>query len=77
MGGIKIPDELKITLAAARVNAGYTQKEVSSKIGVSRRTIVAWENGQNDIPISMAQKLCKLYRRPLDSIFFSKQSHQK
>jgi DNA-binding XRE family transcriptional regulator len=35
----------KITLAAARVNAGLTQEEMGKKIGVDRRVIISWENG--------------------------------
>lgn len=72
---ITIPDELKITLEAARVNAGYTQKEAAERVNCSVRTIIAWENGQNDIPVSKAEQLCKLYKRPLDSVIFAKYSH--
>lgn len=32
-----------ITLKAARVNLGYTQKEAGLKIGVSKDTIGSWE----------------------------------
>lgn len=33
----------KISLEAARVNAGLTQKELAEKLGVSNTTIVNWE----------------------------------
>ena len=36
----------KITLKAARVNAGLTQKELAEKIGKSETTIIKWENDQ-------------------------------
>lgn len=70
-----VPDNLKISLAAARTNAGYTQKEVAEKLGVSNRTIIAWEKGESDVPFSMAQKMCELYGRPIASIIFGKNSH--
>ena len=36
----------KISLAAARVNAGYTQKEAAEKLTMSKRTLNRWENGK-------------------------------
>lgn len=35
---------MKISLQAARVNAGLTQEEMARKLGVSSRTINKWEN---------------------------------
>ena len=37
---------LKISLAAARVNAGLTQKELADKCLVSESTVVSWEAGK-------------------------------
>ena len=37
--------KLQITLAAARVNAGFTQEEVAKKMGISKQTIINWEKG--------------------------------
>ena len=39
----------KITLRAARVNAGYTQDELAEKLKVSRATVNAWECGRADL----------------------------
>ena len=36
----------KVTLAGARVSAGYTQTELAEKLGVSRDTIGKWESGK-------------------------------
>ena len=38
-------DVFKISLAAARVNAGLTQAETAEKMGVTKRTIINWEKG--------------------------------
>ena len=38
---------VKISLAAARVNADLTQKELAEKCGVSESTIINWENGKS------------------------------
>lgn len=39
----------KITLKAARVNAGLTQGQMADRLGVSLRTVVAWETGEKQI----------------------------
>ena len=36
----------KLTLEAARTNAGYTQAELADKLKVSRATVNAWECGR-------------------------------
>jgi DNA-binding XRE family transcriptional regulator len=39
----------KITLAAVRVNAGYSQEELAKKLDVDRQTIINWEKGHTGI----------------------------
>ena len=63
--------DLKITPAAARVNAGLTQRDVAEKMGVSTNTVINWENGKTVPSVSMAWRLSELYGIPLDNIFFS------
>ena len=36
----------KISMAAARVNAGMTQTEVANKMHLNKQTIVNWEKGR-------------------------------
>ena len=61
---------MKIRLAAARVNAGFTQRQVADRLNVTQNTIVAWENGSGEPKISQARKLSSLYDMPLDNIIF-------
>lgn len=63
--------DLKITPAAARVNAGLTQRDVAEKMGVSTNTVINWENGKTLPSVSMAWRLSELYGIPLDNIFFA------
>ena len=63
--------DLKITPAAARVNAGMTQRDVAEKMGVSTNTVINWENGKTVPSVSMAWRLSELYGIPLDNIFFA------
>lgn len=61
----------KITLKSARVNAGYTQEEVAKLMGVRRETIVNWEDNNKIIKLGSLKKLCNLYKRNIDDIFFN------
>jgi DNA-binding XRE family transcriptional regulator len=38
--------DFKITMAAARVNAGLTQQELADKMQVTKQTIINWEKGR-------------------------------
>lgn len=61
---------LKITLEAARRNAGFTQKEVASALKVSNKTVGNWENYISSPTIAQAEQLCSLYKIPYDNISF-------
>ena len=67
--------EIQISLAAARVNAGFTQDYVAKYMKVSKNTIVNWEKGKSEPQISEAQKLSGLYDIPLDNIFLPSKSN--
>ena len=60
----------KITLKAARVNAGYTQKEVAKILKVSNKTVGNWENGTSFPRADQIDALCELYGVPYDGIKF-------
>lgn len=62
-------EPLKISLRAARVNAGMTQEYVARKLGKAKQTIVNWENGKNALSAEDLFKLSELYCVPLDNIF--------
>lgn len=62
-------EKLKISLAAARVNAGYTQAEVAKMLHKTPQTIVNWENGKSPIDTANFVFLCELYKIPQSFIF--------
>lgn len=44
----------QVTLAGARVSAGYTQAALAEKLGVSRGLVANWENGKVKIrPVNL------------------------
>ena len=62
--------DIKISLAAARVNARLTQREVAKKLGVTTNTIVAWEKSRREPSVTQAKALAEAYGMPFDSIIF-------
>ena len=67
--------DFKISLAAARVNAGLTQDNVASALHVGKQTVVSWEKGKTEPSISQAKKLEEIYKMPLDYIFLPTKSN--
>lgn len=59
---------MKITLKAARVNAGLDQSEVAKKLGVNIATVSSWETGKTNPSLENFRKLCELYKWPEEFI---------
>jgi transcriptional regulator with XRE-family HTH domain len=70
-------ETLQISLAAARVNAELTQKDVADKMKVDRSTVRRWERGEKIPDYDESKKLSQIYKIPLDNIFFGKRSRLK
>lgn len=60
----------KMSLKAARVNAGYSQKEAAEKLGVSNATLCEWEKGNTFPNVQQVDRICKLYGLTYDDIIF-------
>lgn len=58
---------MKITLKAARVNAGLTRQEVAEKIGVTIVSIANWEKGKA-IKRENLEKLLKVYEIKFENL---------
>ncbi|HZK41846.1 MAG TPA: helix-turn-helix transcriptional regulator [Clostridia bacterium] len=56
-----IMEPFTISLAAARVNAGLTQREAAEKLGTNQRYIGLYENRKIPIPQNVLRQLAKLY----------------
>ena len=55
---------IQISLAAARVNAGLTQKDVAKAMGVSKNTIVSIENGKRMPKAAELSFFSEIYKMP-------------
>lgn len=51
----------KMTLRAARVNAGYGQKEAAKLLKVSNKTLSSWENGLTFPNAEKIKAICETY----------------
>lgn len=60
--------DYKISMAAARVNAGLTQTEIAAKMQVSKQTIVNWENGRVIPKPAQFKMFCEICDAPKDAI---------
>lgn len=59
-------EQIKISLAAARVNAKMTQNDVCKVMNVSKQTIVNWESGKVKPSKAVIHFLADLYNIPED-----------
>lgn len=60
----------QITLKAARVNAGYSQKKAASLLGVSHCTLSKWERGISMPKANQIDVICNLYQVTYDMLIF-------
>lgn len=56
------------SIKAARVNAGYTQKQAAQALGVSETTVIKWEKGTSVPLADKFVEMCRLYNVPMDEI---------
>lgn len=61
---------IKISIAAARINAGLTQRDVCKTLNISKTTLVNYEKGRTVPDVIMGQKLADLYKIPIDNLKF-------
>ena len=59
-----------ITLKAARVNKGLTQKKAAEMLGISEYTLINYEKGKSSPNVHALKKIEKLYEVPYHKIIF-------
>lgn len=60
---------MRISLKAARISAGMTQKQVAKYLNKNTTTISNWENGKTKIDSTSFFNLCCLYKCSTENIF--------
>ena len=61
---------IKITLKAARVNSGLSQKEAAKRLGISESALYKWESGKNKPNTKYLDKIQKVFKMPIEYIIF-------
>lgn len=61
---------MKVTLKAARVNAGLSQFEATKALGISKKTLFNYENGLTFPDVPTIKKIEEIYRVSYDDIIF-------
>jgi len=67
-------ERIRLTLKAARVNAGLTQKDVADRLHISVQSLVKWESGEVLPTVDRAGELADLYGLLVDDIIFCRKS---
>lgn len=60
----------KMTMRAARVNAGLDQKTAASSLSVSNKTLSNWEAGKSFPKANKIIEICELYGISYDDLIF-------
>ncbi|MEK3887486.1 helix-turn-helix domain-containing protein [Bacillus sp. FSL K6-3431] len=55
-----------ISLKAARVEKGFTQEALAEKLGVSKRALVNWENGEAEIKPMVIYAMAYVFQMDAD-----------
>jgi len=63
---------MRISLKAARVNRNLTQEEFASVLGVSKKTVVSWENGTTHPRTNLIEPICNALGVCVDNIEWSR-----
>lgn len=66
----------RFTLKAARVNAGYSQEEAASILGISPDTLRTYEAGKHVPRWDVVDKMRELYQLPVDLMRFGVNEEQ-
>lgn len=59
-----------MTLKAARVNKGLSQKVAAKALNVSNKTLCDWEKGRSVPRIDKVEAICELYGVAYDNLIF-------
>ncbi|WP_101698167.1 helix-turn-helix transcriptional regulator [Clostridium minihomine] len=64
-----------IPIKVARAQLDMTQKQLAEKVGVSRQTINAIEQGEYNPSIKLCRAICRALEKTLDDLFWEEESN--
>jgi len=65
------PKPTKVTnrIRALRAGTGMTQADLAGKLGVTRQTVIAIEQGRYSPTLELAFQIARIFAQPLDEVF--------
>ncbi|MNW46719.1 Helix-turn-helix domain protein [compost metagenome] len=58
----------ELSIKAARVEKGFTQEALAEKLGVTKKTVISWENGNVEIKPHIVYSLAYVFGMNADQI---------
>ncbi|WP_010271972.1 helix-turn-helix transcriptional regulator [Paenibacillus senegalensis] len=68
---------MKHRLKELRAENGWTQENLSEKVGVSRQTIISIESGRYNPSLELAYKIAKVFRCRIEDVFIFEEGSEK
>lgn len=65
-----------IAIKVARAQLDMTQKQLAEKVGISRQTMNAIEQGEYNPTIKLCRAICKVLGKTLDELFGEEESDE-
>ncbi len=66
-----------IPIKVARAQLDMTQKQLAEKIGISRQTMNAIEQGEYNPTIKLCRAICRALGKTLDDLFWEEESSEE
>lgn len=67
-------EQIRLTLEAARVNAGLSQADAAELFGIDRTTLIKWENGYVNLSHVTLCGMAYLYKVPVECLILPKRA---
>lgn len=66
-----------IPIKVARAQLDLTQKQLAEKVGISRQTMNAIEQGEYNPTIKLCRAICRVLGKSLDELFWEEEKSEK
>lgn len=66
-----------IAIKVARAQKDMTQKALAEKVGISRQTMNAIEQGEYNPTIRLCRKICRVLEKSLDELFWEDDENEE
>lgn len=64
-------DAERMPLAVLRANAGYSRNKAAVLLDIGLTTLTRYENGENDVPFGVGERMTELYKVPFEDVRFA------